>query len=189
MWRNLSRLKKACIFLRICKTLIRTAKRLHFLFLAGRGRPDSGERCSALRSGSSALFPPLRPPPRKCSPGRGRRRDFERSGCGAGCGADPEPRDLRSVFAMRLLGAAFASAVGRGPLPRVPAALGWRGKQVSVPARRDRTGGTSLGPCGPRGAGSVPHPFPPWRPLSGCADEPLVSSRLLVPGRLAAPAV
>ncbi|XP_006090369.1 elongation factor G, mitochondrial [Myotis lucifugus] len=32
---------------------------------------------------------------------------------------------------MRLLGAAFASAVGRGPLPRVPAALGWRGKQVN----------------------------------------------------------
>ncbi|XP_054569650.1 elongation factor G, mitochondrial isoform X2 [Eptesicus fuscus] len=32
---------------------------------------------------------------------------------------------------MRLLGAAFATAVGRGPLPRVPAALGWQGKQVN----------------------------------------------------------
>ncbi|XP_015420879.1 PREDICTED: elongation factor G, mitochondrial [Myotis davidii] len=32
---------------------------------------------------------------------------------------------------MRLLGAAFASAWGRGPLPRAPAALGWRGKQVN----------------------------------------------------------
>ncbi|XP_036299983.1 elongation factor G, mitochondrial [Pipistrellus kuhlii] len=32
---------------------------------------------------------------------------------------------------MRLLGAAFASAVGRGPLPRARAALGWRGKQVN----------------------------------------------------------
>ncbi|KAK1344193.1 hypothetical protein QTO34_014758 [Cnephaeus nilssonii] len=33
---------------------------------------------------------------------------------------------------MRLLGAAFATAVGRrGPLPRVPASLGWQGKQVN----------------------------------------------------------
>ncbi|KAM7133277.1 elongation factor G, mitochondrial [Molossus nigricans] len=32
---------------------------------------------------------------------------------------------------MRLLGAAAATALGRGPLPRVPAALGWQGKQVN----------------------------------------------------------
>lgn len=159
---------KACIFLGICKSLIRAAKRLHFLFRTGRGRPDSGGRCSALTTGSSSLFPfgdPSRPSPRKCSPGPGRRRDFERSGCGAGCGADPEPRDLRtcSVFAMRLLGAAFASAVGRGPLPRVPAALGWRGKQVSVPgeARQNRGGPGPGGPRGRVGAAPLPSPAPP----------------------------
>ncbi|GAB5576709.1 ribosome-releasing factor 2 [Prionailurus iriomotensis] len=32
---------------------------------------------------------------------------------------------------MRLLGAAVAAALGRGPLPRVPASLGWQGKQVN----------------------------------------------------------
>ncbi|XP_068847536.1 elongation factor G, mitochondrial isoform X2 [Capricornis sumatraensis] len=32
---------------------------------------------------------------------------------------------------MRLLGAAAAAAVGRGPLPRVPAALSWQGKQAN----------------------------------------------------------
>ncbi|XP_029795839.1 elongation factor G, mitochondrial isoform X1 [Suricata suricatta] len=32
---------------------------------------------------------------------------------------------------MRLLGAAVAAALGRGPLPRVPATLGWQGKQVN----------------------------------------------------------
>ncbi|XP_026353159.1 elongation factor G, mitochondrial [Ursus arctos] len=32
---------------------------------------------------------------------------------------------------MRLLGAAAAAALGRGPLPRVPATLSWQGKQVN----------------------------------------------------------
>ncbi|XP_006861837.1 PREDICTED: elongation factor G, mitochondrial [Chrysochloris asiatica] len=32
---------------------------------------------------------------------------------------------------MRLLGVAAAAALGRGPLPRVPAAVGWQGKQVN----------------------------------------------------------
>jgi len=37
---------------------------------------------------------------------------------------------------MRLLGAAAAAALGRGPLPRVPAALGWQGKQVNWKVHR-----------------------------------------------------
>ncbi|XP_036982249.2 elongation factor G, mitochondrial [Artibeus jamaicensis] len=32
---------------------------------------------------------------------------------------------------MRLLGAAAVTALGRGPLPRIPAVLGWRGKQIN----------------------------------------------------------
>ncbi|XP_044770982.1 elongation factor G, mitochondrial isoform X2 [Neomonachus schauinslandi] len=37
---------------------------------------------------------------------------------------------------MRLLGAAAAAALGSGPLPRVPAALGWQGKQVNWKVHR-----------------------------------------------------
>lgn len=113
-----------------------SAKRLQLLFLVGRGRPGSGGRCSALRSGSSSLFPFVpprsRPSPRKCSSGAAGRRDFE--GLPPRCRllSIPEPRALRSgsAPAMRLLGT--AAALGRG-LPRVPAALGWQGRQVECP--------------------------------------------------------
>ncbi|XP_027440397.1 elongation factor G, mitochondrial isoform X2 [Zalophus californianus] len=37
---------------------------------------------------------------------------------------------------MRLLGAAAAAALGRGPPPRVPATLGWQGKQVNWKVHR-----------------------------------------------------
>lgn len=113
-----------------------SVKRLQLLFLVGRGRPGSGGRCSALRSGSSSLFPFVpprsRPSPRKCSSGAAGRRDFE--GLPPRCRllSIPEPRALRarSAPAMRLLGT--AAALGRG-LPRVPAALGWQGRQVECP--------------------------------------------------------
>ncbi|XP_070099251.1 uncharacterized protein [Equus caballus] len=111
-----------------------SVKRLQLLFLVGRGRPGGGGRCSALRSGSSSLFPFVpprsRPSPRKCSSGAAGRRDFE--GLPPRCRllSIPEPRALRarSAPAMRLLGT--AAALGRG-LPRVPAALGWQGRQVN----------------------------------------------------------
>ncbi|XP_039713982.1 elongation factor G, mitochondrial [Pteropus medius] len=42
---------------------------------------------------------------------------------------------------MRVLGAAAAAALGRGPLPRIPAALGWQGKQVNWKVCRWRSSG------------------------------------------------
>lgn len=53
---------------------------------------------------------------------------------------------------MRLLGAAATAAVGRGPLPRVLAVLGWQRKQVLVPseARLNLGPPGTLRPCGAR---------------------------------------
>lgn len=130
---------KAASFWELAKAWFSATKRLQFLFRVARGRLGSGGCCSARRSGSFSsfflLFPPPHLSPRKCSSGADCRRDFEGSCRGAGSWADPEPRGLLtcSALAMRVLGAAAAAALGRGPLPRIPAVLGWQGKQVLVP--------------------------------------------------------
>lgn len=53
----------------------------------------------------------------------------------------------------------IATALGRGPLPRVPAFLGWQGKQVLVPGDPSR-------------AGQVGTPFPLPGILNGAVGSP-----------------
>lgn len=172
-------------------------------------KPAGGARAAngaAVHQGPEAppsfpSFPPPCPSPRKCSSGPDRRRDFERSGCSAGCWAHPEYLNLRtcSAFVMRLLGAAAVTALGRGPLPRIPAVQGWQGKQVFISARRDETElGTLPGTLGPSGVREVVTPFPflatgywqLWIQASClCAEKPIVPSQLpvILEQRLGAP--
>lgn len=49
---------------------------------------------------------------------------------------------------MRLLGAAATAALGRGPLPRVLAVLGWQRKQVLVKQVLESEARLNLGPPG-----------------------------------------
>lgn len=143
-----------------CKCLVSWSKRRHFLFQVYRGRPGVGRRCSALKSGSLS-FPSSRLPS-VLRPGCALLAliagvTLNASSCGAGCWADPEPPELytsSALASMRLLGAAVAAALGRGPLPRVPASLGWQGKQVLEPGEARPNQGLRTGLCWSPGLGN-----------------------------------
>lgn len=83
---------------------------------------------------SSGRPPDLPPGSAPAAPVAGVTLSSSRSAAGAEHNRSPQSRSLGSGcsrLAMRLL--RVAAALGRGPFPRVPAVLGWQGKQVLVP--------------------------------------------------------
>lgn len=147
---------KVCIFLGASKLFHWLYKATTLSLPSLQRAPSVGRRCSALKSGSPSFPFPRLPSvlhPGSTFPALIAGVTLNASSRGVGCRADPEPPHLytgSALASMRLLGA-VAAALGRGPLPRVPATLGWQRKQVLEPGEARPNQGLRTGRCCPPG--------------------------------------